>query len=260
MYRVTIVNVDASATHVGTTYNIKFVADNGKGEINNIATPLSAVSIPCTNLAEFFDKLAVVMNKQQSTVNHDGILRTKYQFVYPDIWKNWSMRPSDSDKHVSRGTDMATDGRQNVSVIKIAKGLAIENIVNYAVYLCKDAQDWITGKGGGVAANAGTQADQALIGYVTVYPSTKITGFDPVTRNYINEVTYTLFRSESLKAFTDMKAVQEAQKATTQQEKLRYLVEKKRLVKRYDYIYTGLNTEVISFDIKIFGRPQIFLD
>ena len=251
MYRVLLVNVDASATQVGTTYNIKFVADNGKGENNNIATPLSAVSIPCTNLGEFFDKLAVVMNKQQSTVNNDGILRTKYQFVYPDIWKNWSMRPADTDKHVNRGGGMAEDGRPNVTVINVSKGQAIENIVNYAVYLCKDAQDWITGNGGGVAANAGTQADQALIGYVTVYASSKITGFDPVTRNYITEVTYTLFRSESLKAFTDMQSVKEAQKVTTQQEKLRYLVEKKRLVKRYDYIYTGLNTEVISFDIKI---------
>lgn len=253
IYRVNIKKVEASATQVGTTYNIQFIADNGKGEINVVATPLSAVSIPCTSLSEFFDKLAVVMNKQQASVNNDGILRTKYKFVYPDIWKNWSMRPSDSDKHVNRTEDMSDFGRPppNGTVVKIAKGQAIENIVNYAVYLCKDAQDWITGNGGGVAANAGTQADQALIGYVTVYPSSKITGFDPVTRNYITEVTYTLFRSESLKAFTDMRSVQEAQKATTQQEKLRYLVEKKRLVKRYDYIYTGLNTEVISFDIKI---------
>jgi hypothetical protein len=251
MYRVMIADVQASATHVGTTYNIVFNADNHNGEVNINATPLSAVSIPCTTLAEFFDKLAVVMNQQQATVNNDGIIRTKYKFVYPDIWKNWSMRPANTDKHVNRGTDMSDDGRPNVTVIKLVKGMAIENIVNQVVYQCVDAQDWITGAGGGVAANAGTQADQALIGYVTVYASSKITGFDPVTRNYISEVTYTLFRSESLKAFTDMKSVQEAQKATTQQEKLRYLVEKKRLVKRYDYIYTGLNTEVITFDIKI---------
>jgi hypothetical protein len=135
-------------------------------------------------------------------------------------------------------------------VLTVNRGQAIENVVNFAVYLCKDAQDWITGANG-AGGGAATLIEEAIIGYVSVYPMSKIIGFDPVTRDYIYEITYVLSRTESARAYTDMQSVTLAQQPTTQINKLKYMIQNNRLVKRYDYIWTGLNTEVVSFDIKM---------
>jgi len=252
LYRISITKVEASTTQVGTIYHFEMVADNGEGEKNQYSTPPSGLTVDCVTLGDFFDNLQKGMNDQQRQLNNDGVQRVTYNFIYPDTWKNWKVRPSDTDKHVSRNSEMDATSHwfTNGTTIKINRGQSIENIVNFAVYLCKEAQDWITGANNS-APNGASLAEHAIIGYVTVYSSVKITGFDIVTRQYIREITYTLFKSESLKAYIDMRNALDAQKATTQQAKLSYLVSKNRLAKRYDYIYTGLNTEVISFDFKM---------
>jgi hypothetical protein len=252
LYRINITKVEASTTQVGTIYHFEMVADNGEGEKNQYSTPPAGLTIDCVTLADFFDNLQKGMNDQQRQLNNDGVQRVLYKFIYPDVWRNWKVRPADTDKHVSRNSEMDATSHwfTNGTTIKINRGQAIENIVNYAVYLCKEAQDWVTGANNS-APNGASLAEHAIIGYVTVYSSVKITGFDIVTRQYTREITYTLFKSESLKAYIDMQNALEAQKATTQQAKLSYLVSKNRLAKRYDYIYTGLNTEVITFDFKM---------
>jgi hypothetical protein len=250
MYRVNLTSCEATTTQVGTTYHFKMVVDNTVGEKNISATPQAALAISCENLGSFFDQLAQKMNDQQGQVNADGIPRITYKFEYPSQWRNWNIRPADTDKHSSRNSGSTVSGNwiSKGSTINIAKGQAVENIVNFAVYQCQEARDWITGAS---VPGGGNQSDHAIIGYVSVYAATKIVGFDVVTKDYLREITYTLFRTESTKSFTDQQNVIAAQKAQTQLQKLRYLVQQKRLAKRYDYIYTGLNTEVITFDFKM---------
>ena len=252
MYRVKIIKMEVNATHVGSTYNIHFAVDNAFAEMNTVAIPQAGFNIRCSNLGQFFDSYADALNKQQDLLNNDGIRRVNYKFIYPDIWKQWNMRPADTDKHVSRSGEMRIQSSElkDQTVLTINKGQAVENVVNFAVYLCKDAQAWITGDSGAGAGGA-SLAEQAIIGYVSVYPIYKITGYDPVTKDYIYEITYVLTRTESTRAYTDMQSVNQAQLPSTQTAKLQYLIQNGRLAKRYDYIYTGLNTEVVSFDIKM---------
>lgn len=252
MYRVNFIDCEATTTQVGTTYNIKFQVDNTIAEANQIATPPASLNITCVTLGDFFDQFEKGLNSQQGQVNNDAVQRITYKFAYPDAWKKWNIRPADTDKHVSRNSEM--DAKSNFfglgkgTVIKINKGQAIESIINFVVYLCQEAQDWITGSS---VPGGGNQTDHGIIGYVSVYGSTKILGFDPTTRDYIREITYTMFRTETIKSYVDMQSAIEAQKPTTQEAKLRFLVQNNRLAKRYDYIYTGLNTEVLTFDFKM---------
>ena len=252
MYRIAFWEVEASTNTTGTAWNIKFYADNSYGEMNQLAIPQAGLNIPATNLGEFFDGLATKLNTQMPEVNNDGIRRVIYKFEYPNIWKTWNMRPADTDKHVNRAGSMDKDNGApgTGTVVKVTKGQSIENIVNYAVYSCKEAQDWITGNANGASGGA-SMSEHGIVGYVSIYSKTRIVGFDPVTRDYIREITYTLWRTESTKSYTDIQSVTQAMLPTTQQAKLNYLVQNQRLVKKYDYIYTGLNTEVINFDIKM---------
>ena len=249
IYRVAIRDVQVSTTQVGSTYSIKLIVYDGLGEMNQLATAQSSLKIKAITLSDFFLGLQDSLNNMAGNINNDGVRRNTYQFIYPDAWKSWNIKPQDLDKQVARQTDMSASLLGNQTVISITKGQGFETIVNYAVYLCQDAQKWITGETTGGA----TLSDHAIIRYVTVYVDIEIKQpyWDPVMQDYTKIITYTLVPTETVKAFTDIAAVNNAQKPATQQAKLQYLIQQNRLAKRYDYIYTGLNTEVLNLDIKI---------
>ena len=192
------------------------------------------------------------MNNMAGNINNDGVRRNTYKFVFPDQWKTWNIKPADLDKQVARQTEMSASLLGNQTVISIAKGQAIESIINFAVYLCQDAQKWITGEANASPGGA-SQAEHSIIRYVTIFSDVKIVDpyWDPVLQDYTKLITYTMVPSESVKSYTDLSAAKDAIKPTTQLAKLQYLVQNNRIAKRYDYIYTGLNTEVLSLDIKI---------
>lgn len=250
LYRVVVQNISVQATHVGSTYSIKMICDNVMGEMNQKATPMANIKIKAVTLADFFLGYQEALNKQQTELNHDGVQRTTYKIVYPDVWKTWNLKAADINNQVARNTDMQASALGNQTVISINKGQAIENIVNFVVYLSENARAWITGEDASTTGGA-SLSGQGILKYVTVYSSMKIVGWDFDLQDYKIEITYTLIPTESTKAYTDMQSAIAAQKQSTQLSKLRYLISNNRLVKRYDYIYTGKNTEVVTFDIKI---------
>lgn len=252
IYRVMVTDVQAATTAAGSTYTLKLIVYDAIGEMNQISTPQSALKIKAVTLSDFFMGLESALNNMAGNVNNDGVRRNTYKFVYPDQWKTWNIKPSDTDKQVARQTDMTASLLGNQTVITIAKGQGIENIVNFAVYLSQDVQKWITGEDSATTGGA-TLSDHAIIRYVVVYSDVVINEpyWDPVLQDYIRQITYTLVPTETVKAYTDLATANTALKPQTQLAKLQYLIEKNRLVKRYDYIYTGLNTEILQLDIKI---------
>ena len=247
--RVIITEIVANATQVGTKYTIKGYCDGSVAEMNQVSTIPAAVKITASTVGQFFKGLEVAWNKLQKDKNHDDLQQMTYKIEYPPLWENWNLKNTDVSKQNARNTDMkaAIDG--NITSINIPAGQSIERIVDFVLYASLDAQKWIVGDtiGGGQA----TMSDHAMIRFATVYPKTKIIGFNPVTQDYLREITYVLVPTESVRAFTDLAAVKRLQAPTTQLGKLRYILEQKRLKKKYDYIYTGLNTEVLRFEIKI---------
>lgn len=247
--RIIITEINAVATYVGTKYTIKGYCDGSMAEMNQISTLPAAVKITASTVGQFFKGLEAAWNKLQKDKNHDDLQQMTYKFEYPPQWENWNLKNSDVTKQNARSTDMkaAIDG--NITSISIPAGQSVERIVDFVLYASLDAQKWIVGDtiGGGQA----TMNDHAMIRFATVYPKTKITGFNPVTQDYIRDITYVMVPTESVRAYTDLAALKRLQSKDTQLGKLRYMLETKRLKKKYDYIYTGRNTEVLRFDIKI---------
>lgn len=251
--RVTINQISAASTHAGTTYTITLLNDNTWAELNPIATPPSGISIHASTLGEFFTSLEYKWNNIVENINSDGLRRNHYKFSIPEDWKSWTLRNPDILKQNARNTSMTAELKGTETVVTISRGQSVENIVDFVVYLCQEAQKWITGENS-PAPGAASLDGQGMIRYVTVYPKIELNSAhlqDPVTLDYIREVTYMLIPTESVKAYTDMETVKRVQNITTQENKLRYLISNNRLAKKYDYIYTGKNTEVLKFDFNI---------
>lgn len=251
--RVTIISMDAASDHVGTTYTIKMYNDNAFAETNALATPPSGIKIEASTLGEFFDKLQRDWNDLDANINQDGLHRNNYKIVIPNSWRSWTLRNPDVVKQNARSTPMSAELNGPQTTVTIARGQSIEKIVDFVVYLCQEAQRWITGEDS-PAPGAASLKTHGIIRYVTVYPSVRINSSqiqDPVTLDYMRDIIYTLIPTESVRAYTDMQTVKNIQSPTTQRSKLNYLISNKRLAKKYEYIYTGHNTEVLKFDFNL---------
>ena len=260
--RVTIITMDAVSTQVGTMYTLTMLNDSAWAEMNNVATPPANLTVEAATLGEFFAGLELKWNNMSTNINQDGIKRNNYKFVIPNTWKSWTLRNPDIEKQNARNAPMqaVTNTSTGRTMITISRGQSIESVIDFVVYLCQEAQKWITGETS-PAPGAASLKGQGMIRYVTVYPKVEIntaTPQDPVTGDYIRNITYLMLPTESVKMYTDMESIKAAQAATTQQSKFQYLVSNNRLAKKYEYIYTGHNTEVLKFDFKLSRMWQIF--
>lgn len=261
IYRVLLHEINFATTAAGTVYTITFNDDGVKGESDANSTPPVGVKISATYLGEFFDQFKLFWNTASANINNDKIARITYDIQYPKAWAKWPLKNPDVSKQTARATDMdigsTIDG--NKTTISIARGQSIENIVNYVVYLCQDVQKWITGQDAAGSGSIATLKEHGLLRYVSIRSKDEITGWDTLTKSYTHKITYYLFPTESTKAYTDMETVQSILSESTQAAKLQYLIQNGRLKKRYDWIYTGLNTEVINFDFRLDNAWHIAL-
>ena len=260
MNRVEILDINAVSTNVGTTYTMSLINDNGYAEMNAISTPYSGISVTASTLGEFMEQLQLKWNYIGTNINNDGILRNKYKISMPNEWRSWSLRNPEVLKQNSRNAPMIAEVQGTQTVITVSRGQSIEAIIDFAVYLCQEAQQWITGVGS-VGPGAPSLETHGLIRYVSVYPKVEIntaTPVDPVTGDYIRNITYYLLPTESVKAYTDMQTVKDINTPTVKENKLNYMIANNRLTKKYEYIYTGHNTEVLKFDFNLSNLWTIY--
>jgi hypothetical protein len=250
LYRIAVAKVEAVATYVGTKYHVHGYVDGAIGEMNQIATLPSTVKVIAKTVGEFFRGLESAWNKLAKQMNHDSVQRITYKIVYPPAWDKWSLKNPEIEKQNARTVEMKAEINGELATITIPMGTSIEAIVNFVLYISPDAQRWIVGIDPG-NPNGLAGSSKGMINFATVHTQTKITGFDPVTKDYTREVSYLLTPTESGRGFTDLKTQEKLKPKSTQLEKLKYILQAGRLQKKYDYIYTGLNTEVLRFDFKI---------
>lgn len=258
--RVEIIEMNAVSTHVGTTYTISMINDGGYAEMNAVSTPWASTSIVASTLGEFINQLQLKWNYMGTNINHDGILRNHYKISMPPEWQSWTLRNPEVLKQSSRSAPMSAELQGSQTVVTISRGQSIESIIDFAVYLCQEAQQWIIGTGA-VGYGAPSLNTHGLIRYVSVFPKVEIataTPIDPVTGDYIRNITYYLLPTESVRAYTDMQTVKDINTPTVKENKLRYMIANNRLAKKYEYIYTGHNTEVLKFDFNLSNLWTIY--
>jgi len=251
--RVKIIEIAADSSHIGTTYTLNIINDSVWAEFNSVSTPPSNTSIDASTLGEFFTKFEQKWNNMESNINQDGLKRNNYTFKIPNEWKSWTLRNPDVLKQNSRNAPMYAELQGGKTIVTINRGQSVETVVDFVIYLCQEAQKWITGETS-PAPGAASLAEQGMIRYVTVYPKVELDQtrlVDPVTKDYVQNITYMLIPTESVKSYTDMETVKAVQNLTTKQNKLNYLLSNNRLARKYEYIYTGNNTEVLKFDFNL---------
>jgi len=247
LYRVQIIDIDVKMTEASSIYTVTGIMDGNLGHSNEISIPPAGLEIKATTIGDFFSTLATKLNDQQKTVNDQNFAIVEYKFNVPSEIQQWQLKAADSDKQNERQSDMDLAYQNGTIKFKTDRGTSIDNIVNYILSISPQVDAWVKGSNGG----SSDLKTKGLAKWIMVHSAVKITGWDAFTGDYIREVTYSLVPYTTVRVSGDVDTANALQQKQVQIAKLQELVSSNSLIKQYNYIYTGKNTEVIRFDIHI---------
>lgn len=253
LYRVNVVDMNVDLTEGGSKYMINGVMDGDIGKTNQIAIPPAMSAVRANTIGEFFDQFGQTLTEQQKTVNEQNFALTEYAFNVPPEIRSWTLRNNDVANQNNRNDSMDVSFQSGTMEIKFNKGMAVENIVNYVLAMCPEADKWIKGEtaGGSAGSTSGDLASTGLATWLMIHSKVEVVGFDVYTRDYIRKITYSLIPYKTVKSGADKPTVTILEQKNVQAAKFNYLSNNNSLKKLYQYIYTGQNTEIIKFDIHV---------
>ncbi len=253
LFRVNIIDMEANLTEGGSRYNISGYFDNDFGFSNIVSIPQGGLSVQAKTVGEFFTKLEQQLTEQNKKANQLNFADIEYKINVPPEMRNWTLKAVDVENQDSRNSDMSVEPTEGTINITINIGMSIETIVNRVISMCPEADPWVKGEtGGGTAgSNAAEITTNGCASWIMVHSDVKITGFNYYTRDYIRQVTYTLVRYRTARTGADAATLTALESLSVQKEKMNFFKNSNALNKLYQYIYTGKNTEIIKYDIKI---------
>jgi hypothetical protein len=154
---------------------------------------------------------------------------------------------------------LSTSPTSNKQQGQFVRGTSIDEIV-HAVFSCSDqAQKLAKGHNGGpndvdfISAGGKSDGKTTEQGFresivFRVEPEIRILFYDVLFNTYGKSITYHIYGYTTQTPILSQTQVLNANDPETQKKMLASIVKQNLLKKRYDYIYTGLNSSVLNFD------------
>lgn len=256
LYKVLITNIQSEFTKAGTVYNITLVQSNDLGTTDNFFALDANFNVEGSTVRDIFNK--VIEHKVKSENDTYGYQRNEYKFVIenlntnvgdinlaslgvdtnPELWTYTEQNPDRSRN--AAGTD-----NQETDNAHMAKGNTIANLVEQIFSATKEGhaltrRNISPGRYGG-------ETEFIIVPWVTCEVEIRQTNpiYDVIVRDYNRIITYhiRLYLTSQGTASPD-------QTRRPSSEKFAIRTQTGRLVKKYDYLFTGENTEVLEVDFK----------
>jgi hypothetical protein len=222
----------------GTVYSINAAIYGDLATTNEAADAQKTISIDATTAGEFFTGLQKQMNLREAekkvTANYQAV-DTYTFYVDEEIAKAQIVPPSIEERQTRAGTFEEVDGKMTFS---FQPGISVdrmaENILSLTTFFQKD----VTQEEG-----SGNESDvQTLYRVIT---DTKMGEYDETRSDYARNFRYLIipYEMSTLTTVTN-------KNGTEGDEQLYQAKARKGLIKKlYNYIYTGLNDQVLDFEL-----------
>lgn len=270
IWSLAFTKVEMTVTEKGGEYKITFVMTQ-EGATESIVENLRAVvNVPSTTVGQYFEGLEKSLNKrEQEQIGLTKFVPNKYIFkVDPDIAK-MPFANFDPGTIAQNKKSQTQDGK---TIPTFREGTGILGLINIILAGTSDFQKFrkennkstqapnTDVKDKKTGASASVAAD--LYSFFRVQTWCDFTEYDFFTRDWGREVTYFIFPSitpqimtpSDQEEFAGQNAKDVTRKRIQNLRKKREADQQKNiqlLAKRYDYFYTGLNTSVMNFTIKL---------
>ena len=258
LFRIIITKVSSDVTEAGTTYKIEGTADGSYGNSDHVAVIGNGVKVEgAKTVGDFFNKLAIILNDQQKQLSYDATSRVFYSFeglttvkIGNTPMRDWQFTKAPSSDARSSNSDIKAEGMQNIT---ISRGMDISTILYFVVSMTDEGRQFVAGQATGSTAAAGSAniRSNGLGHVIIIHTKVQIIGFDYLTNDYIRQVTYTFRPYVTNRALIDRNNVSSTLQPDHQLSRAKAQLNTHRYRKFYNFLFTGKNTDIIRFDIKL---------
>lgn len=252
LWALKLSEMKANVTTVGTRYDISAIVYNELVQSNAYFTLQNTVVL------ENLEKMKDAMSKLQTKLNENQIYRLIDNASIPDTYK--IVIDPNLAAYTITPPDHNTDSQRNDSTVKFngknatfPAGTAVDKIIDSLLSQTREAQESILNSnvagGEGRTMNGEISQMKKLWRIITESRPLK---YDPRQNNYARE--FTIFIVQYDIGVLDYETAQDSAGDKTieaERKRLETYVKKSILKKKYNYIFTGLNDQIINFDIKI---------
>lgn len=265
-YPVTIIDFQFTVTEGGTNYFITAVENstNAYTYLNNVVK--DQITIEAGTVGDFFDKFVAVANKTAE----DAIVYSVDQLFFDTLeisfddsissWRDWQFQAlvEESTQGQVNIMSVTADGGDPKLQVTINNGSNLTDIFTTILGLTSEYKNIVLHGNGGKEfgrknphEDAEHKLDQLPV-FHKVVTNVEYGEYDILRGTYTKNVQYKvvpyIIADEIISPVTYLESIADA---GIQASRVQNLMDSELLRKRYDYIYTGANTEVLEFDIKI---------
>lgn len=245
-------DINAIVTNVGTRYEISGIYYNDLALANSKATFQHAIVLE--NLSTVEDAIT----KLQDRINEDQYFRLlgpvslpdTYKFILDPIIAKYNITPSDSNTNSVRNNSTKFFNGKNAT---FPQGTSIDKIIDSILSQTKEYQNLMTNsKTPGPVSESMNEENSQMKQFWRIVPETRPLKYDQLREDYAREYSYFIIKYDI--GVLDADVFQDSANSDTlaaERKRLLTYANKNILRKKYNYIFTGLNDQIINFDIKL---------
>lgn len=257
-YPVTITAVDMQIDAGGSIYTVNAV-ENSTNAFNYLEGVVKEqITVEAATVGEFISEMVSKINRSnelQVLTNRNQAYPDEYVLEFDiesgtDKWAEWKIEQTDDEMQVN-GTSRIGDKIQFV----VTNGSNIQDIIKMALNATAEYKKIQLHNGGTARPEAAAPSDTDLSKlkvFFKLVPSVEYLKYDPLRHNYTRRIKYKIKKYIVPDLVVDnVEYDVSITDPTIQNQRVVNLIKEGLLRKRYDYIFTGKNTEVINLDIKL---------
>jgi len=251
LWSVLISDIQVAMSAGGGTYSLTLhpMADSltaGRYNVIPVTTQASGSTVGeyLDNLCKLINDYYVLINSEPNIIKYDVQFHNVRDIMTAEEVRNMPIVPSIVDLAEERSLTFSKDGKTAV----VSKGYLFSDVVDCLMMACERAQKLavdIVGNTFDLNKETKTGHRQSILWRVE--PEIHHTGYDPLYNDYCKNITLHIygFRNHAgVLNDIETKATDDVQKAI-----IADMAYRNFLPKKYEYIFTGVNSEVIDIDL-----------
>ncbi|CAM6053347.1 unnamed protein product [Sphagnum tenellum] len=261
IWAIQIIDIDTHFDAAGGTYNLSMQIYNDSSIETDILTMPQSLTMQGGTIGDVLKDLGQNMTKAWSMYYGNNLVTYDFQ-MHQIINPPASIGNPDpntyrmqyQNKDWSSVRTYPQDGSNAVRA-QVPPGTSFNDIVDWIAgnneqthNLGLDRDNAITQTDASQTHTNDRQMKEAIV--FRIEPDVEITGYDYISANYIKKVHIHIWPYYTQAVLTGHVQRDDAKDPNVQARMVQQLISRGFLAKHYDYLYTGLNTEVLDFEIK----------
>ena len=219
---------------------------------------VQAITISASNFGDFLTKFEKDINQQaksQAMASAGMLFPNVYHFTTTDEYSSWKSFVFDdlADIEQTRGISVNISG--GTLNITLPQGTSITSAISMVLFQTKQFKRIITNYGYAKDAPADTEAQPEklaeIVKWVSYETEVGYLTYDMLHRHYPKDITFKVKGYLTPEAIHDPASYYKGLNSDIQTDRLREIFNTGLLRKRFDYTYTGNNTEVLDLDVTL---------